>query len=131
VDVPITITAEPPLLFATTLPPPSTPIIPHLQQTHVPSLANVPRSSLQDLPNFGSIFGFDHRLKTLEVNFSELMQTNQFAEAISSIPSIVDKYIDNRMNEAVNVAIQLQSNRLRDEAQAENKDFLNKLDENI
>nr|GEZ23563.1 hypothetical protein [Tanacetum cinerariifolium] len=35
------------------------------------------------------------------------------------------------MNEAVKVAVQLQSDRLRDEAQAENEDFLNKLDENI
>nr|GEY93854.1 hypothetical protein [Tanacetum cinerariifolium] len=130
-DVSITTTAETPLLFATTLLPPSTPIIPHLQQTHVPSPENVPSSSLQDLPNFGSLFGFDHKLKTLEVNFLEFMQTNQFTKAISLIPGIVDKYIDNQMNEAVKVAVQLQSDRLRDEAQYENEDFLNKLDEKI
>nr|GEV31378.1 hypothetical protein [Tanacetum cinerariifolium] len=88
-------------------------------------------SSLQDLPNFGSLFGFDHRLKALEDNFSKFMQTNQFAEAISLILGFVDKYLDNRMNEAVKVVVQLQSDRLRDEAQAENKDFLNKLVENI
>nr|GEU33839.1 hypothetical protein [Tanacetum cinerariifolium] len=63
----------------------------------VPSPANVPSSSLQDLPNFRSLF----------------------------------RYLDHRMNEAVKVSIQLQSDRLRDEAQAENEDFLNKLDENI
>nr|GEU44515.1 retrovirus-related Pol polyprotein from transposon TNT 1-94 [Tanacetum cinerariifolium] len=94
-------------------------------------IANVPSSSLQDLPNFGSLFGFDHRLKTLEDNFLEFMQTNQFAEAIFSILGIVDKYINNRMNKAMKVAIQLQSDRLRYEAQAENEDFLNKLNENI
>nr|GEX60213.1 putative reverse transcriptase domain-containing protein [Tanacetum cinerariifolium] len=88
-------------------------------------------SSLQDLPNFGSLFRFDHRLKALEDNFSKFMQTNQFAEAISLILGIVDKYLDNRMNEAVKVVVQLQSDRLRDEAQAENEDFLNKLVENI
>nr|GFA97954.1 hypothetical protein [Tanacetum cinerariifolium] len=86
-----------------------------------PSPANGPSSSIQDLPNFGSLFGFDHRLKTLETNFSEFIQTNQFAEAISLIPSIVDKYIDHQMNEAVKVVVRLQSNRLRDEAQAENE----------
>nr|GFC41735.1 hypothetical protein [Tanacetum cinerariifolium] len=59
------------------------------------------------------------------------MQTNQFVEAISSILGIVDKYLDHRMNEFVKVVIQLQSDRLQDEAQAENEDFLNKLDENI
>nr|GEZ48274.1 hypothetical protein [Tanacetum cinerariifolium] len=101
VDVPVTTTAELPLLSATTLPPPPTPIIPTLQQTPVPSPANVPSSTLQDLPNFRSLFGFDHRLKALEINFSEFMQINQFAKAISSIPDIVDKYLDHRMNEAI------------------------------
>ncbi|GKD44456.1 hypothetical protein Tco_1269101 [Tanacetum coccineum] len=35
------------------------------------------------------------------------------------------------MNEAVKTVVQLQSDRLRDEAQAENADFINKLDVNI
>ncbi|GJX52262.1 hypothetical protein Tco_0280631 [Tanacetum coccineum] len=35
------------------------------------------------------------------------------------------------MNEAVKTAVQMQSSRLRDEAQAENEDFLNKFDDNI
>ncbi|GJR04123.1 hypothetical protein Tco_0527107 [Tanacetum coccineum] len=121
----------PPIVFATTLPPPPTPLITHMQQTPVPTPTTVPSTSLQDLPNFGSLFGFDHRLKTLETDFSEFKQTNQFAEAVSSIPGIVDAYLANKMNEAVKTAVQLQSNRLRDEAQAENEDFLNKLDDNI
>ncbi|GJY11994.1 retrovirus-related pol polyprotein from transposon TNT 1-94, partial [Tanacetum coccineum] len=131
VDVPVTTTAEPPLVSATTLPPPPTPLITHMQQTPVPTPTTVPSSSLQDLPNFGSLFGFDHRLKTLETDFSEFKQTNQFAEAVSSIPGIVDAYLANKMHEAVKTAVQLQSERLRDEAQAENADFLNKLDDNI
>nr|GEU55614.1 hypothetical protein [Tanacetum cinerariifolium] len=90
VDVSVTTTAGPPLLSPTTLPSPSIPIIPHMQQTPVPSRENVPSSSLQDLPNFGSLFGFDHTLKNLKVNFLEFMQTNQFAEAISLILDIVD-----------------------------------------
>nr|GEY05982.1 hypothetical protein [Tanacetum cinerariifolium] len=94
VDVPDTTAVEPPLLSATTLPPPTISIIPHVQQTPAPSPENVPSSSLQDLPNFGSLFEFDHRLKTLETNFSEFMQTNQFAEAVSSIPGIVDKTVN-------------------------------------
>ncbi|GKD35957.1 hypothetical protein Tco_1251466 [Tanacetum coccineum] len=40
-------------------------------------------------------------------------------------------YLANKMNEAVKTAIQLRSNRLRDEAQAENAYFINKLDDNI
>ncbi|GKC63476.1 hypothetical protein Tco_1096074, partial [Tanacetum coccineum] len=100
VDVPVTTIAEPPLVFATTLPPPLTPLITHMKQTPVPT---------------PTIF----------------KQTNQFAKTVSSIPGIFDAYLANKMNEVVKTAIQLQSNKLRDEAQAENKDFLNKLDDNI
>nr|GEV60849.1 hypothetical protein [Tanacetum cinerariifolium] len=64
---------------------------------------------IQNLPNFGSLFRFDDRLRSLEENFSEFRQTNQFAGAVSSIPGIVNHYIDQQMNEAVRVAIQIQS----------------------
>nr|GEY52250.1 reverse transcriptase domain-containing protein [Tanacetum cinerariifolium] len=70
-------------------------------------------------------------IMTVSPYVSKFKQTNQFAEAISSIPDFVDKYLDNLLNEAVKVVVQLQSNRLREEAQAENKDFINKLDEII
>ncbi|GKC34189.1 hypothetical protein Tco_1046573, partial [Tanacetum coccineum] len=122
---------EPPLVFATTLPPPPTPLIIHMQQTPFPIRTTAPSTSLQDLPNIGSLFGFDHRLKTLETDFSEFKQTNQFAKAVSSILGIFDAYLANKMNEAVKTIVQLQSDRLRDEVQAENEDFLNKLDDNI
>ncbi|GJR99503.1 hypothetical protein Tco_0316012 [Tanacetum coccineum] len=100
VDVPITTIAEPPLVFATTLPPPPIPPITHMQQTPVPT----------------------------PIIFK---QTNQFAKGISFITGIVDVYLANKMNEAVKTAVQLQSDKLRDEAQAENEAFLNSLDENI
>ncbi|GJZ72251.1 hypothetical protein Tco_0636102 [Tanacetum coccineum] len=131
VDVLVNTIVKPPLLSTTTLPSPPTPLITHMQQTSVPTPKTVLSSSLQDLPNFGSLFGFDHKLKTLETDFSEFKQTNQFAEAVSSISSIVDAYLANKMHEAVKIVVQLQSERLRDEAQAENVDFLNKLDNNI
>ncbi|GKC86790.1 hypothetical protein Tco_1147439, partial [Tanacetum coccineum] len=107
VDVPVTTTAELPLLSATTLPP--TPLITHLQQTPVPTPTTVPSSSLQDLPNFGSLYRFDHRLKTLETDFSEFKQTNQFAEAVSSIPGIVDAYLANKMHKADQVKEQVKA----------------------
>ncbi|GKB91891.1 hypothetical protein Tco_0964163, partial [Tanacetum coccineum] len=103
VDVSVTTITETPLSSATTLPPPPIHLITHLQQTPVPTPATVPSSSLQDLPNF----------------------------AVSSIHGIVDTYLANNMNEAIKIAVQLQSDRLRDEAQAENVDFINKLDDNI
>nr|GEU93532.1 hypothetical protein [Tanacetum cinerariifolium] len=56
---------------------------------------------------------------------------SQFAGAVSSISGIIDRYINHQMNEAIKVAVQIQSDRLRYEAQAEDEYFLNKLDENI
>nr|GEY13561.1 hypothetical protein [Tanacetum cinerariifolium] len=103
VDAPVSTTVVPLLVTAPTLPPPSIPIMSQVQQAPAPTPTTAPSSLLQDLPNFGSLFGFDHRLKTLEANLSEFMQTNQFAGAVSSIPGVVDRYIDHRMNEAVKI----------------------------
>nr|GEV61162.1 hypothetical protein [Tanacetum cinerariifolium] len=64
---------------------------------------------IQNLPNFGSLFRFDDRLRSLEANFSEAMHTNQFAGAVSAIPKIVHQYIEQQMNEAVKVAVQIQT----------------------
>nr|GEY57444.1 hypothetical protein [Tanacetum cinerariifolium] len=59
------------------------------------------------------------------------MQTNQFAGAVSAILGIVQHFMDQRMNEAVQVAVQLQSDRIREKAQKENDEFLRTVDENI
>ncbi|GKE73706.1 hypothetical protein Tco_1535747, partial [Tanacetum coccineum] len=107
IDVLVNTIAEQPLLSTTTLPPPPTPLITHLLQTLIPTPTTAPRSSLQDLPKFGSLFGFDHRLKTLETDFSKLKQTNQFSIEVSSIPGIVDAYLANKMHEAIKTADQV------------------------
>nr|GEV58218.1 hypothetical protein [Tanacetum cinerariifolium] len=86
---------------------------------------------IQNLPNFGSLFCFDDRLRSLETNFSEAMQTNQFTGAVSAIPEIVQRFMDQRMNEAVKVTVQIQSDRFREEAQSENDEFFKTVDENM
>ncbi|GKA42595.1 hypothetical protein Tco_0735255 [Tanacetum coccineum] len=98
----------------------------------VPITSNVemPPSSVTTLPP-PPIPLFEDRVKALEDDFSEFKQTNLFAEVVSSIPGIVDTYLANKMNEAVKTVVQLQSDRLRSEAQADNEDFINKIDENI
>nr|GEY51107.1 hypothetical protein CTI12_AA557910 [Tanacetum cinerariifolium] len=93
-DVPAPTTVASLTLSAPNLTPPTIPTISIVPQAPTPP-TTAPSTLLQDLPNFGSLFGFDHRLKTLEANFSEF------------------------------------SDRLRDEAQAENEEFLKNLDENI
>nr|GEY40309.1 putative polyprotein [Tanacetum cinerariifolium] len=130
VDVQASTTVAPLTLTVPTLPPPTIPTISQVPQAPTPP-TTAPSTFLHDLPNFGSLFRFNHRLKTLEANFSEFVQTNQFVRTVSSILGIVERYMDQRMNEAVKVTVQIQSDRLRDEAQANNEEFLNKLDENI
>nr|GEV50746.1 hypothetical protein [Tanacetum cinerariifolium] len=63
----------------------------------------IPSDIIQNLPSFGSLFHFDDRLRSLEENFSEVMQTNQFAGVVSVIPRIVQHYMDQRMNEPVKI----------------------------
>ncbi|GJU34984.1 hypothetical protein Tco_1183338 [Tanacetum coccineum] len=131
IDIPVTAIAEPSFFVPTNRPPTPTPLFIQLQQPPILTPATTPSSSLQNLPDFGSLFGFDNRLKALEDNFSEFKQTNQYAEALSSIPGIVDQYLANKMKEAVDVAVQLKSDRIREEAQAENQQFLDSIDEGM
>nr|GFB64520.1 hypothetical protein [Tanacetum cinerariifolium] len=55
-----------------------------------------PSAVLENLPTFDSVFRFEDRVKSLEVNFSKFMQTNQFAEAVSKIldKTILESYGD-------------------------------------
>nr|GEU39891.1 hypothetical protein [Tanacetum cinerariifolium] len=48
-------------------------------------------------------------VSALETEMSELKQTNQFAEVVSSIPAIVNQYLASKIKETDNVAVQLQT----------------------
>ncbi|GKB35171.1 hypothetical protein Tco_0880113 [Tanacetum coccineum] len=67
-------------------------------------------------------------VSALESEMSKFKQINQFAKAVSSDPGIVDTYLASKMKEAVDVVVQLQTNKLREVAQAENQEFLNQVD---
>ncbi|GJW95265.1 hypothetical protein Tco_0174937 [Tanacetum coccineum] len=110
----------------TTIPQPPIPIIQPQQQTH-----DTTTTTLPEIPNFASLFGFERRISSLEIELSELKQTNQFSKALSSIPGIVYNYLASKMKDAVNVVVQLKSNKLKEEAQAENDEFLKQIDSNI
>ncbi|GJZ34723.1 hypothetical protein Tco_0580540 [Tanacetum coccineum] len=131
IEIPVTTIAEPSFFVPTNRPPTPNPLFIRLQQPPILTPATTPSSSLQNLPDFGSLFGFDYRLKALEDNFSELKQTNPYAEALSSIPGIVDQYLANRMQEAVDVAVQLKYDRIREETHTENQQFLDSIDEGM
>nr|GEU69475.1 hypothetical protein [Tanacetum cinerariifolium] len=79
----------------------------------------IPTSSLQQAPT------------PLTTALSTFSISSIPGRVVSSIPGIVERYMDQRINEAVKVAIQIQFDRLQDEAQAENEKFLKNLDDNI
>ncbi|GJV29564.1 hypothetical protein Tco_1386012 [Tanacetum coccineum] len=86
IDTLITAIAEPSFSAPTNRPPTSNPLVIQLEQPPILTLATTPSSLLQNLPNFVSLFGFDYRLKALEENFSELRQTNQYANILKHSP---------------------------------------------
>nr|GEV68106.1 integrase, catalytic region, zinc finger, CCHC-type, peptidase aspartic, catalytic [Tanacetum cinerariifolium] len=131
VDVPVTTNDEIPSSSVTTLPPLCIPLIHPLQQTPLFTPTIAPSTSMQNLPTFGSLFKFEDRVKSIEDDFSKFKQTNLFTKAVLLILGIVDTHLANKMNEAIKIVVQLQSDRLRDEAQPKNEHFINKLDENI
>nr|GFA85021.1 hypothetical protein [Tanacetum cinerariifolium] len=59
----------------------------------------IPSDILQTLPTFALVFRFEDRVKSLEVNFSEFMRTNQSTEAVSNILGIVHQYMHQEMTE--------------------------------
>ncbi|GJV32003.1 hypothetical protein Tco_1392403 [Tanacetum coccineum] len=100
VDVPVTTNVEMPPSSITTLPPPPIPHIQPQKQTPVSTPTIVLSTSLQNLPTFGSLFKVEDRVKALEEDFSEFKQTNLFAEAVSSIPNIINTYLAKKMNKS-------------------------------
>nr|GEY59815.1 hypothetical protein [Tanacetum cinerariifolium] len=68
-----------------------------------------PSEILQHLLSFGSLFCFDEKLKALEANFLEFSQTHPFAKAVSTIPSIVQQYMNQQMTEAKIIKEQVKS----------------------
>nr|GFB92310.1 hypothetical protein [Tanacetum cinerariifolium] len=91
----------------------------------------IPSDILQTLLTFASVFHFEDRVKSLEVNFSEFMRTNQSPEAVSNIPGIVNQYMHQEMTEAIREAVQIQTDRLQDSLQRENDEFLRTIDDNM
>nr|GEZ84677.1 hypothetical protein [Tanacetum cinerariifolium] len=91
----------------------------------------IPSIILENLPTFNSTFRFEERLRSLETSFSEYRQTNQFADAVSAIPGIVQQFMTQQMMEAVREAVPIQTDHLQDSLQRENDEFLRKIDENM
>nr|GEY89589.1 hypothetical protein [Tanacetum cinerariifolium] len=74
-----------PLQTSTTIMTPSTiATITTISHAPIPP-TTIPSEVLQNLPTFDSVFRFKDRLKSLEADFLEYIQTNPFAKAVSNI----------------------------------------------
>nr|GEX76081.1 hypothetical protein [Tanacetum cinerariifolium] len=58
-------------------------------------------------------------------------QVDQYTQAISSIPAIVDRYMDNKLGEAINKAIQSHNAECREKAQAEKQEYIDLVDSSV
>ncbi|GKC66448.1 hypothetical protein Tco_1099046, partial [Tanacetum coccineum] len=115
--VPITV-------ILTTIPPP-----PHFfnplrqQKTPYPTpTASEVTTAFPALPDFAFVFRFNDRVTNLERELLEMKQVDQYAQDISLIPAIIDRYIDNKLVKAIHKAIQSHNAECREEAQAEKQE---------
>nr|GEV33655.1 hypothetical protein [Tanacetum cinerariifolium] len=93
--------------FSTTTPPPPpffNPLSQQVTPTPTPTTSET-TSSLHALPDFAYVFKFNKRVFNLEKDLSEIKQVDQYAQALSSIPTIVDRYMDNKLGEAISKKI--------------------------
>nr|GEW48947.1 retrovirus-related Pol polyprotein from transposon TNT 1-94 [Tanacetum cinerariifolium] len=78
-------------------------------------------TSLPALPDFASVFKFNERVTNLEKDLSEINQVDQYAQVLFFILAIVDRYMDKKLGEAINKAIQANNFDCREEAQAKKR----------
>ncbi|GJW10383.1 hypothetical protein Tco_1576210 [Tanacetum coccineum] len=71
---------------------------------------------------------FNESVTNLEKDLSEIKQVDQYAQALSFIPAIVDRYIDNKLGEAINKDIQAHNLDCRQEAQDEKNEYIGIID---
>ncbi|GJU26860.1 hypothetical protein Tco_1165481, partial [Tanacetum coccineum] len=112
--------------FTTTIPPPPPFFNPLLQQvTPTPTPTTSEATTLfPPLSNFTYVFKFNERVFNLEKYMSEIKQVDQYAQALSSIPAIFYRYMDNKLGEAINKAILAHNLDCRQEARDEKNAYI-------
>nr|GEW64423.1 retrovirus-related Pol polyprotein from transposon TNT 1-94 [Tanacetum cinerariifolium] len=86
--------------FTTTIPPPPLFFNPLLQQatpTLTPTTSKA-TTSFPSLLDLSSLFWFNDRVANLEKDLSKIKQVDQYGQAISLIPAIMDRYMDNKLD---------------------------------
>ncbi|GJT47781.1 hypothetical protein Tco_0973938, partial [Tanacetum coccineum] len=116
--------------FTTTTPPPS--VLQSSQQnkatpTPTPTTSEA-TTSFPSLPDFTFVLKFNERVFNLEKDMLEIKQVDQYAQALSFIPAIVDRYMDNKLGEAINKVILAHNLDCKQEAQDEKNSYIELVD---
>ncbi|GKG12915.1 hypothetical protein Tco_0349875, partial [Tanacetum coccineum] len=116
--------------FTIIIPPPP-PFFNRLPQQATPTpttTTSEATTSFTSLSDFSYVFKFNDRVTNLEKDLSEIKQVEQYAQALSSIPAIVDRYIDSKLGEAINKSIQAHNLDCRHEAYDEKNEYIGLVD---
>ncbi|GKA27002.1 hypothetical protein Tco_0713170 [Tanacetum coccineum] len=97
----------------------------------IPENTSETTTSLPALLDFAYVFKFNERVFNLENDVSKIKQVDQYTQALSSIPAIVDRYMDNKLREAINKAILAHNLDCRQEAQDEKNAYIELIDTSI
>nr|GEY34061.1 hypothetical protein [Tanacetum cinerariifolium] len=117
-------------VFTTTILPPPLFFNPLLQQaTPTPTPTTSEATTLFPLLlDLSSVFKFNDKVTNLEKDLSEINLVDQYAQALSFIPAIVDRYIDNKLREAIQKSIVAYNLDCKEEAQAEKREYIELVD---
>nr|GEV37178.1 hypothetical protein [Tanacetum cinerariifolium] len=128
--VPITIIPKITSVFTTTIPPPPPSFNPLLQQaTPTPTpIASEVTTLFHSLTDLTFVFRFNNRVTNLERDLSKMKQVDQYAQTISSIPAIVDRYIDNKLGEGIQQDIKSYTTKCKEEALANGREYIDLID---
>ncbi|GJX92309.1 hypothetical protein Tco_0345635 [Tanacetum coccineum] len=74
---------------------------------------------------------FNDRVTNLEKDLSEIKKVDRYAQAISSIPAIVDRYIGNKLGEAIQQAIKSYTVECRNEALDDKREYIDLIDTSV
>nr|GEW16596.1 hypothetical protein [Tanacetum cinerariifolium] len=113
--------------FTTPTPPPPLFFNP-LEQEATPTLTPMALETTTSLLDFASVFKFNERVTNLEKDLLEIKQVDQYAQALSFIHAIADRYMDNKLRKAINKAIQAHNFDCREEVQAEKREYIELVD---
>ncbi|GJS69615.1 hypothetical protein Tco_0702456 [Tanacetum coccineum] len=87
------------------------------------------------IPNFFSLFGFDHRVSTLENELSQLKQVDHSAQILTSIrsqiPVMVDDHLSTRIGFSTQTALQSYTIEFEKKAQEEKDRYIDLIEKSI